>query len=289
MNQVPTQSPECSGPQSQLNAAAQPGEDHVLNDRMQRIARRLFVLSGKGGVGKSTVAVNLAVALARRGRRVGLLDVDVHGPSVPTLLRLNGQRVQSRGESLLPVNAVAGLKVMSVGLLVTNSTEAMVWRGPRKNSVIRQLLRDVDWGDLDELVVDCPPGTGDEPLGVVQLAGGPGLAVVVTTPQEVAVADVRRCLTFCRLLDLPVAGIVENMSGVVCPHCGKTFALFGEGGGERLAREAGVPLLGRIPLDPAVAKGGDAGTPFAGQEGASPASSAFNAIVDALLPAPTPA
>lgn len=288
MNQVPTQSPECSGQQSQLHAAAQPGEDYVLNDRMQRIGRRLFVLSGKGGVGKSTVAVNLAVALARRGRRVGLLDVDVHGPSVPTLLGLHGQRVQSRGESLLPVNAVAGLKVMSVGLLVASGTEAMVWRGPRKNSVIRQLLRDVDWGDLDELVVDCPPGTGDEPLGVVQLAGGPGLAVVVTTPQEVAVADVRRCLTFCRLLDLPVAGIVENMSGVVCPHCGKAFALFGEGGGERLAREAGVPLLGRIPLDPAVGKGGDAGTPFASQEGDSPASAAFHAIVDALLPAPPP-
>ncbi len=256
----------------------------MLTDRMQRIGRRLFVLSGKGGVGKSTVAVNLAVALARRGRRVGLLDVDVHGPSTPTLLGLLGQRVHGRGELLLPVEAVAGLKVISLGLLTDSPSDAVVWRGPRKNSAIRQLLRDVDWGDLDDLVVDCPPGTGDEPLGVVQLAGRPGQAVVVTTPQEVAVADVRRCLTFCRLLDLPVAGIVENMSGVVCPHCGGTFALFGQGGGARLAQECGVPLLGQIPLDPAIIRGGDAGTPFAAQEGTTPSAAAFAAIVAQLMP-----
>ncbi|HQF37532.1 MAG TPA: Mrp/NBP35 family ATP-binding protein [Opitutaceae bacterium] len=289
MNHVPTQSPECSGPQSQPHAGAQPAEDHVLSERMQRIGRRLFVLSGKGGVGKSTVAVNLAVALARRGRRVGLLDVDVHGPSIPTLLGLAGRRMLGRGETLLPLEAMAGLKVVSLGLLTDSPSDAVVWRGPRKNSAIRQLLRDVDWGDLDELVVDCPPGTGDEPLGVVQLSGRPGLAVVVTTPQEVAVADVRRCLTFCRLLDLPIAGIVENMSGMVCPHCGQTFALFGEGGGERLAREAGVPLLGRIPLDPAIGKGGDAGLPFASQEGDSPTHTAFKVVLDALLSVPASA
>ncbi len=283
MNHVPTQSPECSGPQSHPHAGAQPAEDHVLNERMQRIGRRLFVLSGKGGVGKSTVAVNLAVALARRGRRVGLLDVDVHGPSIPTLLGLAGQRMLGRGDVLLPLEAMVGLKVVSLGLLTDSPSDAVVWRGPRKNTAIRQLLRDVDWGDLDELVVDCPPGTGDEPLGVVQLAGEPGLAVVVTTPQEVAVADVRRCLTFCRLLDLPVAGIVENMSGVACPHCGKVTDLFGHGGGARLAQEAEVPFLGSIPLDPAVVRGGDAGRPFASENPETAAARAFDTIVARLL------
>ena len=283
MNHAPTQSPECSGPQSQPHAGAQPVEDHVLSERMQRIGRRLFVLSGKGGVGKSTVAVNLAVALARRGRRVGLLDVDVHGPSIPTLLGLAGRRMLGHGDVLLPLEAMAGLNVVSLGLLTDSPSDAVVWRGPRKNSAIRQLLRDVDWGDLDELVVDCPPGTGDEPLGVVQLAGEPGLAVVVTTPQEVAVADVRRCLTFCRLLDLPVAGIVENMSGVVCPHCGKVTDLFGHGGGARLAQEAEVPFLGSIPLDPAVVRGGDAGRPFALENPETAAARAFDTIVARLL------
>jgi len=250
---------------------------------MRSIRRRLIVLSGKGGVGKSTVAVNLAVALARRGRRVGLLDVDIHGPSVPTLLRVADSRVLNEGGVLVPVPVGDRLKVLSLGFLAASGNEAIVWRGPRKFSVIRQLLRDVQWGELDDLVVDCPPGTGDEPLAVVQLAGAPIAAVIVTTPQEVAVADVRRCLTFCRMVALPIAGIVENMSGVACPHCGQTFDLFGHGGGEGLARKVGLPLLGRIPFDPAVGRGGDAGSPFAMYDTDTPAAHAFNGIVDRLL------
>jgi Mrp family chromosome partitioning ATPase len=264
-------------------AAARMADEALLQGRMLDIRQRLLVLSGKGGVGKSTVAVNLAVALARQGRRVGLLDVDVHGPSVPTLLRVPDGRIRLQDDSMLPVEGGAGLKMMSIGYLTTSGSDAIVWRGPRKFSVIRQFLSDVRWGELDYLVVDCPPGTGDEPLAVVQLAGKPAAAVVVTTPQQVAVADVRRCLTFCRLVDLPIAGLVENMSGFVCPHCGHAVDLFGTGGGESLAREAGVPLLGRIPFDLAVVAGGDAGSPFAMFDADTPTARAFRTIVDRIL------
>ncbi|MDD2763188.1 MAG: Mrp/NBP35 family ATP-binding protein [Opitutaceae bacterium] len=265
------------------NAATQMADEALLQARMLAIRQRLFVLSGKGGVGKSTVAVNLAIALARHGRRVGLLDVDVHGPSIPTLLRVPDGRIRVQGNTMLPVEGGPGLKLMSIGYLTTSGSDAIVWRGPRKHSVIRQFLSDVRWGELDYLVVDCPPGTGDEPLAVVQLAGEPAAAVVVTTPQEVAVADVRRCLTFCHQVDLPIAGLVENMSGFVCPHCGHAVDLFGAGGGESLAREAGVPLLGRIPFDPAVVAGGDAGSPFAMLDADTPTTRAFHGIVDRLL------
>lgn len=250
---------------------------------MRAIRRRLFVLSGKGGVGKSTVAVNLAVALARQGRRVGLLDVDVHGPSIPTLLQVPDSHIKVMGDSMLPVSAGTNLLVMSIGYLTTSGSDAIVWRGPRKYDIIRQFLGNVAWGELDYLVVDCPPGTGDEPLAVVQLAGKPAAAVVVTTPQQVAIADVRRCLTFCRMVDLPIAGIVENMSGFVCPHCGKEVDLFGAGGGGALASEAGVPLLGRIPFNPGVVRGGDAGSPFEMLDADTPTSRAFNGIVKRLL------
>lgn len=270
-------------------ASLPPAVDEVLQRRMQAIGRRLFVLSGKGGVGKSTVAVNLAVALARRGRRVGLLDVDVHGPSVPTLLHVPDSRVLSDDGAMLPIPAGENLKVLSLGFLTRSPDDAVVWRGPLKYSAIRQFLRDVAWGELDELVIDCPPGTGDEPLSVVQLAGTPAAAVIVTTPQTVAVADVRRCTAFCRLLKLPIAGLIENMSGFVCPHCGAVVDVFGHGGADLLARESGVSVLGRIPLDPEIRRGGDAGTPFAAADGAAPAPQAFREIVDRLLtfePAP---
>jgi Mrp family chromosome partitioning ATPase len=281
MNSNIAETPSCVGQTPSVHE--QPAEDPILQKRMRGIQRRLIVLSGKGGVGKSTVAANLAVALAKRGRQVGLLDVDVHGPSVPTLLRVADARVLNEGGMLIPVPAGDRLKVMSLGFLTASGNEAIVWRGPRKFSMIRQLLRDVQWGELDDLVVDCPPGTGDEPLAVVQLAGSPAAAVIVTTPQEVSVANVRRCLTFCRLVALPIAGIVENMSGVVCPHCGQTFDMYGHGGGECLSRETGLPLLGRIAFDPAVVRGGDAGSPFAMYDAETPAARAFNGIVDRLL------
>ena len=235
-------------------------EDRRLRERMARIRRRLVVVSGKGGVGKSTAAANLAVALSSHGHRVGLLDVEIHGPSIPKILGCEGTTLNSDGQSILPAAVRDRLTLMSIAFLIGNRTDAVIWRGPMKFKVIQQFLGEVAWGDLDYLVIDCPPGTGDEPLSVAQLIGRPPAAVVVTTPQDLAVADVRRCLNFCQKADLPIAGVLENMSGYVCPQCGFHTNLFGTGGGERLAEEMPVPFLGRIPIDPRIVGCGDTGT-----------------------------
>ncbi len=226
------------------------------------IKHRYLVLSGKGGVGKSSVAVNLAAWLAQQGAQVGLLDVDIHGPSVPKLLNLEGAKPRAMGEKIEPVLYNDTLKVMSVGLMLDNQNEAVIWRGPMKHNVISQFVQDVHWGDLDYLVVDCPPGTGDEALSTVQVLGSVDGVVIVTTPQEVAVADVRKCLTFCKQLSLPVLGVVENMSGFICPHCQKRTDVFAGQGGAETAEAFGVPFLGSIPMDPTVALACDAGRPF---------------------------
>jgi len=254
----------------------------ALADRLSHIRHKVMVLSGKGGVGKSTVAVHIARALAEAGRRVGLLDVDVHGPSVPRLLGLEGQGVEVRDETLLPVR-VGGLKVISIGFMLPQRDAAVIWRGPMKMNVIRQFLADVAWGDLDYLIIDSPPGTGDEPLSVAQLVEGADGAVLVTTPQELALADVRKSVNFCRQLGLPVLGVVENMSGFACPRCGEVTDLFGTGGGERMAHEMGVPFLGRVPLDPKVVEAGDAGTPLVRPGAESATAEAFEQVVLPLL------
>ena len=263
--------------------AQQQLEEEQLQSRMGSIGCKLLVLSGKGGVGKSTVAANLAVALAQAGKRVGLLDVDVHGPSIPKLTGLEGQPVQARGEELLPIRLNDHLAVMSIGFLLSSGNDPVIWRGPRKYHLIRQFLKDVDWGPLDYLVVDSPPGTGDEPLSVGQLVGSPAGAVIVTTPQEVAISDVRRCVSFCHTLSLPIVGIVENMSGFVCPKCGETIDLFKTGGGLALASEMDVPFLGQIPLDVEVVTAGDAGLPLLREGTSSPAATAFSKVVDVIL------
>jgi Mrp family chromosome partitioning ATPase/predicted Fe-Mo cluster-binding NifX family protein len=249
---------------------------------MEHIGEKLLVLSGKGGVGKSTVAANLAVALAAAGSRVGLLDADIHGPSIPKLLNLEGRQPEVVNGLLEPVQLNERLAVISIGFFLPDERAPVIWRGPLKFNVIKQFLRDVSWGELDYLIVDSPPGTGDEPLAVAELVGPPARAVIVTTPQELAVADVRRCVSFCRSLKLEVAGIVENMSGLTCPRCGERIELFKSGGGQRLAQEAGVRLLGTIPIDPAVVRSGDAGMPLAEGDPSSPAARAFAAIVAAL-------
>jgi len=270
----------CSS-QQHKDPATEELDELMLTTRMERIRRKYLVLSGKGGVGKSTVAANLALALAAGGKPIGLLDADLHGPSIPTLLGVAGQRLEGASDCIEPMRITENLKLASIGLMLESPKDAVIWRGPMKYGVIRQLLKDVAWGELDALVVDSPPGTGDEPLAVAQLVGKDAQAVIVTTPQEVAVADVRRSVTFCRSLELPVAGIIENMSGFACPHCGKTVELFKTGGGERLAREMDVPFLGRIPIDPAVAASGDQGRPIV-LDPSQPAAKAFAAIVQAL-------
>jgi len=237
-------------------------EQEALRRRMAQIGRKILVLSGKGGVGKSTVAANLAVSLALAGYRTGLLDVDIHGPSIPKLLNIEGRHISVKNETILPIEFGDNLKVMSIGLLLQRDEDAVIWRGPMKMGVIKQFLKDVEWGDLDYLIVDSPPGTGDEPLSVCQLVGNPDGAIIVTTPQDLALADVKRAITFCRRLNTPVLGIVENMSGFVCPKCGEVTHIFKTGGGERLALEMLVPFLGSIPIDPQIVEASDSGKPY---------------------------
>ncbi len=254
-----------------------------IEEALERIGHKIIVLSGKGGVGKSTVAVNLAVSLGMAGYRVGLMDVDIHGPSVPKMLGLEGTvMLSSERGKLLPAD-LGGLKVMSIGFLLPGEAEAVIWRGPAKASAIRQFVGEVEWGDLDYLVIDCPPGTGDEPLTVIQTLEQIDGAVVVTTPQDVALSDVRKSISFCGQLNLPVLGVVENMSGLVCPRCGDTVEVFKSGGGEAMAREMKVPFLGRVPMDPAVVSAGDDGKPYAYHYEKTPFSKAFADIVNLIL------
>ena len=257
-------------------------EQKALDDRMHLIRHKVIVLSGKGGVDKSTVAVNLAVSLVLTGKKVGLLDVDIHGPSIPKLLRLDDAKVQIEHGAILPVEK-AGLKVMSIGFLLENRDDAVIWRGPMKMGVIKQFLQDVEWGELDYLIIDSPPGTGDEPLSVCQLVKNADGAVIVTTPQDVATADVRKSITFCRQLSLPVLGVVENMSGFVCPKCGTVTDIFKTGGGERMASEMKVPFLGRIPIDPAVGQACDDGKPFVYHYSRTETAKAFERIIAPIL------
>jgi len=260
-------------------------EHEALRSRMRCVAKKILVLSGKGGVGKSTVAANLAVSLAMAGKQVGLLDVDVHGPSVPKLLKIEHTAVAVSGNTLLPVSLDFGaglLRVMSIGLLLQKS-DAVIWRGPKKFGLIKQFLQDVEWGALDYLFVDCPPGTGDEPLAVAQLIESPDGAVVVTTPQQIATQDVRRSIEFCHALGVPVLGLVENMSGFKCPHCGEVVNIFGTDGGRALAQEMSVPFLGCIPIEPDLVASGDKGAPIVQADPHCESSKAFGRIVRALL------
>lgn len=251
-----------------------------LQSRLCKIKHRIAVLSGKGGVGKSTVAVNLATSLALSGKRVGLLDVDIHGPSVPTMLGLDAENVRPGvcEDGILPLE-LGNLKVMSIGFLLANQDDAVILRGPAKIGVIQQFLRDVVWGDLDFLIIDSPPGTGDEPLSVIQTIGDVQGAVIVTTPQRVASVDVRKSITFCRKLDVPVLGVVENMSGFVCPHCGEITNIFSTGGGRGISESMGVPFLGSIPIDATIGIAGDAGSPFMDRYAASPTAQIMRDII----------
>jgi Mrp family chromosome partitioning ATPase len=236
---------------------------HVPKRATISVRHVVLVLSGKGGVGKTTVATNLAVALSNHGFRTGLLDLDIHGPDIPKMLGIEERRMASSGQKQMePVSVSDLLAVVSMAFLLSETSSPVIWRGPMKAGVIRQFLEDVNWGKLDYLVVDLPPGTGDEALTIAQSAPNIAGAVIVTTPQDVAILDIRKAVRFVQEMGLPVIGIIENMSGMACPHCGKEIDLFGKGGGERAAEEMGVPFLGAIPLDPAMRKAGDEGRPF---------------------------
>lgn len=246
--------------------------------------RTIMVMSGKGGVGKSTVAVNLALSLAAKGFRVGLVDVDIHGPSIPTMLNLSNVTVMNAADGIQPVilGDMYQLEVMSIGFLLHHADDPVVWRGPLKNSLIEQFLNDVAWGPLDYLIIDCPPGTGDEPLSVAQQLKDKAEAILVTTPQEVSTVDVSRSINFCRQMEMPVVGLVENMSGFVCPHCHTTTDIFRTGGGKKLAETYDVPFLGSIPIDPSFGITGDAGMPYVQRFTDSPVADTYRDIADKL-------
>jgi ATP-binding protein involved in chromosome partitioning len=275
--------PDCSAGKRRSGENDEEFKDRqLLESRLCRIRHKVVVLSGKGGVGKSTVAVNLAVALMLAGKKVGLLDVDIHGPSIPTMLGLEGEKLQGGADGLVPIE-VGGLKVMSIGFFLNSQDDAVIWRGPLKMGVIKQFLKDVVWGDLDYLIIDSPPGTGDEPLSVVQLIGTLDGAVIVTTPQKVAAIDVRKSISFCRKLNVPVLGVVENMSGFACPKCGEVTQVFRSGAGQEIARDMLVPFLGSIPIDPKVAEACDNGKAFIHHYASTPAAKAMLAMVQPLL------
>jgi ATP-binding protein involved in chromosome partitioning len=249
----------------------------ALRFRMDKIKHKIAVISGKGGVGKSTVTVNLAAAFALHGKKVGILDADIHGPSVPRLLGLTGQQVKVGPPGAFPVTGPLEMKVVSIDFFLSQESTPTIWRGPLKMTAIRQLLSDIVWGELDVLLIDLPPGTGDEPLSVAQLLPEMDGVVIVTMPSDLSRAVVEKAITFARRLNMPIAGIVENMSGFICPHCGYKIDIFQSGGGEKMAKETDVPFLGSIPIDPQVSTDSDKGAPFVI---AHPDSAAAKAFVD---------
>lgn len=257
-----------------MDKPPEPSPDEMAKQSLVRIKNKVIIMSGKGGVGKSSVSVNLAIALAEKGFKVGLMDVDIHGPDIPRMLGLSGMLAANANRKLDPMRYSDNLTAVSIESLMANKDDAVIWRGPVKHSAIRQFIGEVEWGDLDYLIIDSPPGTGDEPLTVAQLIKD-AQAIVVTTPQEIALADVRKSINFCKTLKMDILGLVENMSGYNCPHCGESVDLFGSGGGERTATLAGLKLLGRIPFDPRLVQCGDAGISYQKQYADEPVSRAF--------------
>jgi ATP-binding protein involved in chromosome partitioning len=256
-------------------------QEKMLKVRMGKVKHKIAVISGKGGVGKSTVTVNLAVAFAMHGHanRVGVLDADIHGPSVPKIIGLAGQRLQAGPPGIFPVKGLLGIGVVSMEFLLPDENAPVIWRGPLKMNAIRQFMSDIVWGDLEFLLIDLPPGTGDEPLSVAQLLPEMDGVVIVTIPSEVSQIVVKKAVTFSRKLGMPIIGIVENMSGFVCPECGARIDIFKAGGGQKIAEELDVPFLGSIPIDQKVCEDSDKGVPFIIEHKDSPASKAFMQIV----------
>lgn len=260
-------------PQAERNAAVQ--------GSLSKIKHKFLIMSGKGGVGKTSTTVNLAIALAEQGFKVGIMDVDLHGPDIPRMLGLDGILDLSVNQKLQPIAYSENLHAISVEALTPNKDDAIIWRGPIKYSAIQQFIADVEWGDLDYLLIDAPPGTGDEPLTIAQTIPD-AKAIVVTTPQEVALADVRKSINFCRKVDMTIFGVVENMSGFVCPHCNEPIDIFGSGGGERTAKQLDLPFLGKVPMDPNMVKCGDQGVSYQKSYPDSPVTSAYTSIANRM-------
>ena len=258
-------------------------EETRLQDALGKIKHIIIVMSGKGGVGKSTVSSNLATELSNRGYQVGIMDVDITGPNIAKMFGVEDEKLHVLAERLIPVTVPPSLKLMSMAFLLPDKDSPIMWRGPVKMGAIKQFIEDVNWGDLDYLVVDMPPGTGDEALSVVQLMPKADGMVIVTTPQDVALLDSRKSLRFGAETHIPIIGIVENMSGFVCPHCGEVTDIFKSGGGEAAAKELNVQFLGKVPIEPGVVDAGDSGMPVVLKYPDSASAKAFKSIVDKIV------
>ncbi|OPY38748.1 MAG: antiporter inner membrane protein [Methanoregula sp. PtaU1.Bin051] len=276
---------KCAGcPTASTCASAKGPEVKGLPPKVKMDVKHvILVLSGKGGVGKSTVSVNLAYALSNHGYQVGLLDLDMHGPNIPKMLGIEDQKFAMMDNKIEPVRVTGKLSVVSIAFVLPDTSTPLIWRGPMKMVAIQQFLEDVNWGSLDYIVVDLPPGTGDEALTIAQLAPNVRGAVIVTTPQDVATLDARKSVKFIEKLDLPVLGIIENMSGMICPHCKEEIDLFGKGGGKKIAEELKVPYLGSIPIDIEMRRAGDEGRPFIIRRGDNPTWASVDKVMEALI------
>ena len=259
-------------------------QDRDIQERLRHIRNKLLVMSGKGGVGKSSVAAYLSVVMAKRGYRVGLMDVDLHGPSIPHILGLKGDvRASAQGGKMLPVSYLPNMEVISIETLMGSEKDsAIIWRGPLKGGVIKQFIADIEWKDLDYMIIDSPPGTGDEPLTVAQTISD-AKALIVTTPQEVSLADVRKSINFCRQVKMEILGLVENMSGLTCPHCGKRIDIFKTQGGQRTAQKENLRLLATLPFEPEIVREGDLGAVNLLDDKELPLTREFNKMVDEIV------
>jgi ATP-binding protein involved in chromosome partitioning len=259
-------------------------EQEKLKLKLNKIKHKIAVMSGKGGVGKSTVTANLVMALAMNGHKgkVGVLDADIHGPCIPKMLGLKGKSLKGKPDgSISPVSGNLGIKVASVDFMLPNDESPVIWRGPLKMQLIKQFISDIAWGELDYLIIDLPPGTGDEPLSVVQLIPDLDGVVIVTMPSEVSEAVVKKSVSFAKQANVPIIGIVENMSGFVCPDCGAKINIFKAGAGKRISRDPSVPFLGTIPIDPQICSDSDSGVSFT-QNQSSASAMAFKVIVQKI-------
>ena len=264
---------------AQQQKSAQSDQDESVNASLEKIKNKFLVMSGKGGVGKTSVSVNLSLALASKGFKVGIMDVDIHGPDVPRMLGIEGMLSINSNRKLEPKRYSENLSTVSIESLTHDRDDAIIWRGPMKYTAIKQFIGDVEWGNLDYLIIDSPPGTGDEPLTIAQTISD-AKAIIVTTPQEVALADVRKSINFCKTVKIEIFGLIENMSGYTCPHCSEMVELFGSGGGEKTAYATGIKFLGRIPFDSKMVACGDSGTSFQAQYKDSPVTRAFADVAD---------
>ncbi len=251
---------------------------------LENIKHVIIVISGKGGVGKSTVSSNLAEALSMQGYLTGIMDLDITGPNIPKMFHIEDEKLVVDDNSLLvPVDVPPSLKVMSMAFLLPSKDSAIMWRGPVRSSAVQQFIEDVNWGPLDYLIIDMPPGTGDEALSIIQLIPKADGTIIVTTPQEVSLLDAKKSVTFSALAKIPIIGLVENMSGFVCPHCGEVTDIFKSGGGEDAANQLGIKFLGRVPIEPGVVVSGDKGMPIVIAEPESASAKAFNGIVKKIV------